>query len=62
MIYAVKGNFVKRNMFTFQNNINFLCRVKAFEDKLNGYNKEVEAFRKKEVISNSPPQARHWTS
>ena len=55
MIYAVKENFVKRNMFTFQNNINFLCRVKAFEDKLNGYNKEVEAFRKKEVSSNSPP-------
>ena len=27
----------------------FLCRVKAFEDKLNGYNKEVEAFRKKEA-------------
>jgi len=29
-----------------------LCRVKAFEDKLNGYNKEVEAFRKKEVTTN----------
>ena len=26
-----------------------MCRVKAFEDKLNGYNKEVEAFRKKEA-------------
>jgi len=30
-------------------NTNSLCRVKAFEDKLNGYNKEVEAFRKKEA-------------
>jgi len=32
--------------------INFFRRVKAFEDKLNGYNKEVEAFRKKEVRTN----------
>ena len=29
-----------------------LCRVKAFEEKLNGYNKEVESFRKKEASLN----------
>ena len=33
--------------------VSFLRRVKAFEEKLSGYNKEVEAFRKKEVSSSS---------
>lgn len=41
-----------RNILELNSHTRFLIlyRVKVFEEKLSGYSKEVEAFRKKEVI------------